>query len=303
MPEENSRYISTRNAAEALGVGVSTVKRWVDDGILPAHRTAGGHRKLLRAEVLALARQGQLPHLDLTGLNFPSSGRRPTDFPSLAAALLAALLGGDGIEAGALLRRAYHAGAAIEILTDQVISPVMAEVGRLWESARITIWEEHRATQLCAAALYDMKEELEVRAERQRPTAVGAAPEGDPYVLASLLAQMVLLDAGWAATNLGPNTPLASLTEAVRELRPRLVWLSVSHLEKPADFLQEYRAFYQAAETVGAAVAVGGQALVEGIRSRMMYTTFGDGLNHLAAFARTLHRRPKPPRRGRPPKN
>ena len=87
--------------------------------------------------------------------------------------------------------------------------------------SRITIWEEHRATQLCAGVLYDMKDELEVRAERQRPTAVGAAPEGDPYVLASLLAQMVLLDAGWAATNLGPNTPLASLTEAMRELRPR----------------------------------------------------------------------------------
>ena len=46
-----------------------------------------------------------------------------------------------------------------------------------------------------------------------------------------------------------------------------------------------------------------GQALTEPLRSSIPYTTHGDGLSHLAAFARTLHPRPKPPRRGRPPRD
>ena len=174
-------------------------------------------------------------------------------------------------------------------------------MGHDWETARIEVWHEHRGTQLVAAALYDLKDELEARAERKRPVAIGGSPQGDPYLLATLLAQLVLLDAGWEAVNLGPNTPLASLTNAMRELRPRLVWLSVSYLEKSVDFLRAYREFYHSAEQMGVAVAVGGQALVEPIRSAMPYTTYGDGLQHLAAFARTLHPRPKPPRRGRPP--
>jgi methanogenic corrinoid protein MtbC1 len=274
----------------------------VDEGVLPAHRTAGGHRKLLRAEVLALTRQGDLPRGDLGALSAASPRNQGEDLETVAATLVDALLRGQGAEVSVIVRRAYGSGVAIETLADRVIAPAMEKVGHDWEAARIDVWQEHRGTQLLAAVLYDLKGELEARAERNRPVAVGGAPEGDPYLLATLLAQLVLLDAGWEAVNLGPDTPLPSLTQALRELRPRLLWLSVSYLEDTAGFIGAYRDLYRAAERQGVAVAVGGRALAEAIRSAVPYTTHGDGLSHLAAFARTLHPRPKPPRRGRPPK-
>jgi excisionase family DNA binding protein len=295
-------YLTTAQAAEALGVSVSTLKRWVDAGVLPANRTVGGHRKLLRAEVLVLARQGLVPPGDLASLSAASVRGKSPDLESLTSELLDSLLGGRGSEATAIIRRAFRSGVAIETLADRVIAPVMASVGREWETARIDVWHEHRGTQLCAAALYDLKDDLEARAERNRPVAVGGAAEGDPYLLPTLLAQLVLLDAGWEAVQLGPNTPLASLTEAVKTLRPRLAWLSVSHVEDTASFGSAYRDFYRTAERGRVAVAIGGRALRDDIRSKIPYTTYGDGLSHLAAFARTLHPRPNVPRRGRPPK-
>ena len=222
------------------------------------------------------------------------------DLAAISSALLDALVRGNGPDARAIVHQAYQSGVPIETLADVVIAPAMANVGHQWETARLDVWQEHRGTQLCAAALFDLKRELESRAERNRPVAIGAAPEGDHYALPTLLGQLVLLDAGWEAINLGPNTPLASLTKAVRELRPRMVWLSASYIRNDEEFLGAYRDLYREAEQQGVAVAVGGQALVEGIRSAMIYTTFGDGLSHLAAFARTLHPRPKRPRKGRP---
>jgi MerR family transcriptional regulator, light-induced transcriptional regulator len=47
---------------------------------------------------------------------------------------------------------------------------------------------------------------LEVQANRDRPLAVGGSPELDCCILANLLAEMVLLDPGWQAIDLGPHT-------------------------------------------------------------------------------------------------
>ena len=193
-----------------------------------------------------------------------------------------------------------HQFPEVRALADRVIAPALAVVGHDWENGKIDIWQEHRGTQLCAGALFELRKDLELRAEKNRPVAVGAAPAGDPYLLPTLLAQYVLLDAGWEAVNLGPNTPLGSLEQAVRQLRPRLLWLSVSYLEDEASFLHAYQALYRVAEGEGIAVAVGGRALAPALRSDMPYTTYGDRLEHLAAFARTLHPRPKRPKWGRP---
>jgi excisionase family DNA binding protein len=298
--DPSSAYVNTTQVARALGLSVSTVKRWVDSGVLPAHKTAGGHRKLLMADVLELARRGDLPHADLSHL--AGRGRRPPAVEELADELYAALRAGSGPQVRALLHGAFRRGVAVEDLADRAVAPAMERIGLDWEKGRIDVLDEHRASELCAAALYELKAILEERALKDRPRAVGGAVEADHSILPTLLAQMVLLDAGWDAVNLGPHTPLASLARAVAELRPELVWISVSYVDGEAEFIRGYRELYREAERAGVPVAVGGRALAEPLRAKIPYTSYGDGLRHLAAFARTLHRRPVQPRRGRPRK-
>ena len=44
-------FCTTREAAELLGVSVATVQVWVEDGVLDAWKTAGGHRRVLRNSI------------------------------------------------------------------------------------------------------------------------------------------------------------------------------------------------------------------------------------------------------------
>jgi excisionase family DNA binding protein len=297
---QEPRYVSTAEVARALGVGVSTVKRWVDDGILPAHKTAGGHRKLLLADVLRLVHGGDFPRLDLSGLRFIAEAPGVVDPKGLSRQLLDALKRGDRDAVRSLIQGAYQSGVAVETLADFVIAPAMGQLGHAWETGRVDVFHEHRGTQLCAAALYELKAVLDAQAVSERPLAVGGSPEQDHYLLANLLAEMVLLDSGWRVTALGPHTPMRSFRLALAELHPRLLWISVSQLADPERFLAEYRELYQEAERAGVAVAVGGRALTDPLRSAMPYTCYGDGLRHLAAFARSYCRPLRRPKRGRP---
>jgi excisionase family DNA binding protein len=44
-------WMSLGAAAELLGVHPSTVRNWADQGVLPVHRTQGGHRRFLKKEI------------------------------------------------------------------------------------------------------------------------------------------------------------------------------------------------------------------------------------------------------------
>lgn len=302
MRPKDMDYLSTEEAARALGVSISTVKRWVDDGLLPAHKTAGGHRKLLLTDVQALGRTTDLPRRDLAGR---SAGLPPQGTPDLGLLridLSRFLLDGSGADVSRLLLRAFDFGVSVADMGDRLIAPVMREIGHGWETGRLQIWHEHRATLLIAGALYELAAVLQARALRDRPIALGGAPESDPYVMPSLLAQLTLLDNGWQAVNLGPNTPFATLLDCVRLLKPKMVWLSATYLPSVERFVQEANELFGELEDARVPLAIGGQALASPIRGSLRYTTHGDGLGHLAAFAATLEPRPRRPRRGRPPK-
>jgi excisionase family DNA binding protein len=66
MKEE---WLSLGEAAESLGVHPSTVRSWADQGVLPAHRTPGGHRRFRRQDVdLQLNKKSESGELDASSV-------------------------------------------------------------------------------------------------------------------------------------------------------------------------------------------------------------------------------------------
>jgi MerR family transcriptional regulator, light-induced transcriptional regulator len=283
-------YLKTRQVALALGVSVSTIKRWVDLGIMRASRTVGKHRLILLTEVMRFARENELPLANLKLLG----GVEETDFDTttdiVRSQLLAALREGKSREARRLIHAFHAAGHGGVELADQLIRPVMARIGRGWSVGALDVFQEHEATQTVAISLLELIERVTPAQSRTSspPLALGSTSEDDPYVLPGLLGEFVLREQGWDSRNLGVNLPLTSLANAVREYQPQLVFLSVSHLADEERFVREYPSFYSTAVACGAAVILGGQALGSEIRARLVYTSFGDRMAHLAEFARRL---------------
>jgi excisionase family DNA binding protein len=296
-PGESSLW-KTRQVAEALGLSVSTVKRLVDAGELKAARTLGKHRLIPPSEALRFARSRNLPAPALERLlaandpGAPASCPQPID-AALVGRLTEALRHGQTAAVRSILHAAWAGGGAVT-LADALIRPTMEAIGHGWEVGALDVFEEHRATRLLEFQLTDLIDRSQrvqaASAAKTRPLAIGATPEDDPYTLPGLLCELVLREQGWDVMNLGPNLPMDSLAVAVAAHRPRLVWLSASHLENPERFVDDYARFYARATRLGTPVILGGQALAApALRARLLAAGFGERAAHLAEFARRLH--------------
>ena len=279
-------YLKTRQVADALGVSVSSIKRWVDSGALAASRTMGKHRLVPLSEALQFARREQLPMDGLLALADPTQSPGIDD--RLCARLLEMLKAGDEREAAGLIIRAYQSGSGVVELADRLIRPTMERIGQGWFLGQWDIYEEHQATSLITSVLAGINSARIQASSSPQPIALGASPTGDSYILPRLLAEMIVREAGWDVRNLGGDLPLLSLATATRKYRPRLIFLSISRIDDRPQFINDYAYFYEAASQVNAAVILGGRALDPELRSRLVYASFGDRMAHLSEFARRM---------------
>lgn len=281
--------VSPRQVAEALGVSEASLKRWCDRGLIPASKTAGGHRRLPIGEVLRFVRdQGHaLVRPELLGLP-KAAGAGEHAISRVKELFRNAVETGDDQQCWRLILNLYLAGRRVDEIGDQVLGLAFHEIGTRWSHGDVAVYEERRGVEVCTRALHQLRLVLP-GLEPGAPTAIGATLEGDPYTLPTLLTELTLREAGWNAQNYGIGHPAETLAAAIEVVRPRLFWLSVSTFSDAEVFLSGYERVYTAAERAGAAVVVGGRALTEELRHRMRYTAFCDTLSHLMTFAGTLH--------------
>ncbi|MFZ5478045.1 MAG: response regulator [Myxococcota bacterium] len=117
-------YFTTFQVAKALGVSPPTVVNWVNSGLLVAHRTPGGHRRIKREDIVAFAREHEYPLADEISAGNGSPGSRKVlivdddpDFSSMVSQYLT-VKGGYEVE---VAESGFAAGVAVARLKPQVI--------------------------------------------------------------------------------------------------------------------------------------------------------------------------------------
>jgi excisionase family DNA binding protein len=280
--------LTPKQVARAVGASEASLKRWCDKGLLPATRTAGGHRRLPLSGVLQFLRDRGQPLVRPEVLGLPSSsGKGELTVERASESMRAALEAGDDEQLLRLAFDLYLGGrSACEVL-DGALAPALHAVGQRWEHGETEVYEERRGVQATLAVLYQLVRVLPARPEGA-PLAIGGTLPGDPYSIPTLMVEICLREAGWDAHSFGTELPADTLRAALEQVRPGLFWLSVSSLRSEAEFLASYARIQEKARDLDVPVVVGGRALTDAVRRQMEYAAYCDTLRHLEAFARTL---------------
>jgi len=282
--------LSPRELADAIGVSESSIKRWVDGGVIAATKTAGGHRRIPINEAVRFLRdrQASLVHPDAIGLGDVASlldleAREENP----ARALFEYLHHGEADAARGHLLSLYLNGRTVAQIVDGPLAYAMEKLGELWHDDEDGIYLEHRATEVAVSAISRLRMIIPPRPDNA-PAAVGGAPAGDPYILPSLCAAAVLESQGVNAVNLGADTPIESLVLAAQALKARLVWLSVSVVENHSQLQLELANLSKALSDPPVSVIVGGSRADEIRLPDTPYCHIGESMGELEAMVKGL---------------
>lgn len=278
--------LTSRQFAEALGVSESSVKRWVDDGEITAHRTAGGHRRIPLSSALRFIRKQRtrpaLPQLLELGA-VPAFGEVDS---AAAEDLHAAIMRDDASQARAIISGRFLSGASVASIGDHLLRPALQRIGEIWESDPSGILLEHRAVESCIQTLAEIATWLPAPAP-DAPAAITAAGPADPYLLPPMLTFLTLRECGMRVWNLGPWTPLQTVDLAISRYMAKLAVLSVSVPQDPSGF-RGWIELTRAAESAGCRVVLGGRCVGSLPDELSPQTRFAGSMSELAAYASGL---------------
>jgi MerR family transcriptional regulator, light-induced transcriptional regulator len=141
----------------------------------------------------------------------------------------------------ALLMRAVVTERADAVL-DQVVAPLLREVGVRWQAGTLGVAHEHMASAVLRRVLGFMADTSTVA--EGAPELVVATPATEVHEFGALLVAATAASAGWRVIYLGPDIPAEDVAVAVRQRDAHAVALSIVFASSTtvADELRRLRA-------------------------------------------------------------
>ena len=224
MSPSASGQLTLHEAADRLGVHYMTVYRRIRLGMLPA-RKIGGTWMVDPAD------------LSTAPAARPDRGRRgrgaePAQRSTWQSRLGARMLSGDLAGSWQVVEAAMASGLGPGDFYVDVLAPSLHGIGAAWRAGGVTIDQEHLASSVAAALIGRLGPRF-ARPGRKRGVVILAMPPGERHGLGVAMLADLLTDGGFEVLNLGPDTPAASLADAMHDVdRLAAVVISVVDVDR-----------------------------------------------------------------------
>jgi len=259
--------------AQRTGVAPDTLRKWEQRyRILQPTRTAGGQRRYserdvarvewLRARLDEGYRIGEAASLLGTAGVAPARSAREH-----LNGILDAVDDGSADQIGVRLDQAF-ALLGVDATLDDVLRPLLAEVGERWADGRLSIADEHLVSESVRSRLGHL---LADSGGGIRGTVVLTCAPGERHELGLMMAAIALRRDGWKIVYLGADTPLRDAVALARRVGARVLGISLAMDERVAALERALRG----AKPEELEVVVGGSAATRQVAKRLGATYAG----------------------------
>ncbi len=268
--------------ATELGVHYMTVYRYVRQGRLNAVRSQGVWRVSQEALAEFRAAKGKArakpPQHSKGDQQATGDARRRGNY---IVELERRLIAGDGHGAYAVLQRAIDAGADVDEVYLEILSPILVSIGERWSRGEIDIAVEHQATAIAIRLVGQLSPRFS-RPGRRRGVIIIGGPTGERHSLVlAMLGDLLRLE-GWDVRDLGPDTPAQSFAHAASSIDDLVaIGISVSS-DDSLDSARETLATLRAQVADDVRLVIGGHAVQDLAHAQAL------GADHWASGARNF---------------
>ena len=167
------------------------------------------------------------------------------------------LIGNRNIALSLILNEA-SSGVAVKDIYLQVFQPVQYEIGRLWQTNRISVAQEHYctgATQLVMSQLYPYL----FTGEKKNRKMVTTCVPGELHEMGARMVTDFFEMHGWDTYYLGANMPIDGVIRFLKEVKPQCLAISATmtfHVSEVEDMIRRIRLSPDVPETMK--IIVGG---------------------------------------------
>ena len=200
----------------------------------------------------------------------------------------------------------FYDQAAVDLtrreLLKAVIVPLFVEIGNLWQNGRLKIVNEHMATTVTRAFLWNLLRANAI--SNSAPKIVIATPAGQWHDVGALVVALTAAENGWQPLYYGPNLPADEIAACVKQSGARALAVSITHLLSPNLLMGELRKLCRYAGS-DVALFIGGRAVADqpqmlaGVNATYIeeIEQLGGELNALLAadFSANVRRQARPP--------
>ena len=258
------QYFNSVEAAKILGVNVSTIKRWTDDGKLECIRTTGGHRKFIMSHLSKFLDENRKKTSKIN--LFPLENKTDLDisnhilkgnFSYLIEYLQKQAFNCNRDRVQKVFNGLYLAQYPLHVIYDQIITPILRNIGQLWMDGKIDVIQEHLATSTLRDAINRLQGIISLpKVMKGRALCLNLSNE--LHDIALKMVDHILEIRGFKVLFSGQNTPMINFEKILKSFKPDRIYISSSYVEDTNTAQKEFDYLCDCSSEIGIEVFIGG---------------------------------------------